>query len=326
MENEKTQALMPQDSIIDLMEAIPKDSDLFMELANVRAQQLIAEDVAKSSLIPKEFVGQPANVALVLDIARRFQFSPLMVMQNSTVINDTLGLGAKLIIAMVNKSGVFTEPLDPQIVGGGTDRKCILEATFTESKVTRKWELSWADVVQAGWADKPAWNKQPKIMIRYRTIAQFAKLYCPDVIMGCSMKDELEDSEMIDANYTVTDVKTAAQPNRLKEFAETIKEKLDPPVEKKKDEPHHTPTEKKVTPIIAQKKAAKPPRENRTNKPIPPDEYQRLVYFLIDRKKIRVMPEAPMWINEEFSGEYDAKTLTYGQLARIRSRVEREKK
>ena len=47
-----------------------------------------------------------------------------------------------------------------------------------------------------GWLSNPKWKSMPEQMLAYRAAAFFARVYCPEVLMGVSAEGEIEDSEI----------------------------------------------------------------------------------------------------------------------------------
>ena len=45
-----------------------------------------------------------------------------------------------------------------------------------------------------GWLGKnPKWTNMPELMLAYRASAFFARVYCPEVLMGVRVEGEVED-------------------------------------------------------------------------------------------------------------------------------------
>ena len=55
-----------------------------------------------------------------------------------------------------------------------------------------------------GWISNPKWRNMPEQMLAYRAGAFFARVHCPDVLMGCCVEGEADDAAP--AARTVEDV------------------------------------------------------------------------------------------------------------------------
>ena len=56
-----------------------------------------------------------------------------------------------------------------------------------------------------GWSTKSGskWRTMPEQMMKYRAAAFFARVYCPNVLMGFQTTDEINDVEREDKPKTV---------------------------------------------------------------------------------------------------------------------------
>ena len=64
-----------------------------------------AETLAESSLLPKQFQKQPANVLMAIEYGNSLELSPIQAIQEITVINGKPTASANLIGALVRKAG-----------------------------------------------------------------------------------------------------------------------------------------------------------------------------------------------------------------------------
>lgn len=67
--------------------------------------------------------------------------------------------------------------------------------------VTNDVSVKWSDAVQAGWTNKPNWQKMPKYMMTARCLARGARLIASDLISG--LYTDYETAEFTDANFDV---------------------------------------------------------------------------------------------------------------------------
>ena len=160
---------------------------------------------ASSDMVPKDYRDKPANCFIAIEMAERMGVNPFAVMQNLSIINGKPGMEAKLIIALVNDSGIFVDPLEYEIVGEDPYAMDYKVRCFAVMKKTGKTCLGpWIDykmVKGEGWLQKGGskWQTMPSIMFMYRAASFFAKVYAPNITMGMQTREEMED-------ITVTDV------------------------------------------------------------------------------------------------------------------------
>ena len=172
------------------------------ELAQRQARML-----ASSSMVPAQFQGDKniGNVMIAMELAERMQVSVFALMQAMYVVHGKPGLEGKFIAALVNQSANFGL-LQYQIEGQGkTDKgidrpeKC---RAFAQNKSTGEivygpW-VTWDMVCKNGWhkdkgSETSKWQVLPELMFPYRAATYFARVNCPEVLMGMMLKEEVEE-------------------------------------------------------------------------------------------------------------------------------------
>lgn len=184
--------------------------------------QRFAKALASSTLIPQQFQGQQgfANCLVALNIARRMQMDPLMVMQNLHIIHGRPSWSSQFIIGLINGCGRFS-PLRYDITGKGETLACTAVATeLSSGQELRGPEVTMAMAKKEGWASKPGskWQNMPELMIRYRAAAFWGRLYIPDLLVGIQTQEEVLDVEPVD----VTPVASKPAPVVVSELNEKI--------------------------------------------------------------------------------------------------------
>lgn len=178
------------------------DKNAFEQL--YRAAKLFAS----SDLVPTSYKGKEANCFIALELSSRMGVPAFAVMQNVAIINGKPGMEAKLIIAMINNSNLFTDPLDYEVVGDDpswnkkdgkpADANYKVRAFATRRKTGKTcygpW-ITWDMAIAEGWVSKGGskWQTMAGIMFQYRAASFFGKLYCPDLMFGMSTTEELQD-------------------------------------------------------------------------------------------------------------------------------------
>lgn len=168
--------------------------------------QRMAQMLASSDLVPKEFKGKLANCVIALEVAQRTGASPLAVMQNLYIVYGKPSWSSTFIIAALNSCGRFS-PLryDMQGEEGGVNRSCAAWAydkANNEKLIGPRVSMKMAKA--EGWVDKSGskWQTMPELMLRYRAATFFGRLYAPDVLHGMKTVEEIKD--IIDIEATTT--------------------------------------------------------------------------------------------------------------------------
>jgi hypothetical protein len=191
---------------------------LFFDVNRFEAMWKIATVLAKSDMIPKQFMNSPANCIIALNLAERLRVDPFMMMQSMYVVHGRPGIEAKLTIALVEATGKYS-PLKFKVEGKGkTDKgvtrpdSCTAYATELKSgEIIEGPTVTWEMAKAEGWTDPKGtqiskWQTMPDLMFRYRAATFFARVNCPGSTFGLRTLDELEDIEMIPAgsgSYTM---------------------------------------------------------------------------------------------------------------------------
>jgi hypothetical protein len=161
-----------------------------------------------SALVPETYRNSPENCLVAIDLANRLGLSPLMVMQNLYVVKGKPSWSGSFCAAAVNGSGRFT-PLEFVFVGTpGTDSYGCYADAFRRSNgsecVSDTVTISMSK--KEGWYSKSGskWQTMPVQMMMYRAAAFFARVHCPDILLGIPTYEEVQDTHGTGTETTVT--------------------------------------------------------------------------------------------------------------------------
>lgn len=149
--------------------------------------------------------------------AAQWQMNPFAVAQKTHLINGVLGYEAQLVNAVISRSGVLASRFDyewyglwEKVVGKFHIRKgdkgeyrvpgwtladeagigIIIRATLKGEDQPRELDLLLA---QARTRNSTLWADDPRQQLAYLAVKRWARLFCPDVILGVYTPDELDD-------------------------------------------------------------------------------------------------------------------------------------
>lgn len=176
----------------------------------------ISEGLSKSELVPEIYKNKPYNVMIAIMCGQELGVNPFTVMQHMSVIKGKPRWEVKFLIAMANRSGVFSIPIDWKVHGSGDSLAVEAYATLKASGVTVSCSVSLAEAKADGWANNPKYRTIPELMLRYRSAGRLIDLYCPEVRLGLSSDAEVEpDAEATQEPQTpVVAVLPPAEPRR----------------------------------------------------------------------------------------------------------------
>lgn len=173
----------------------------YSTLEGFKLMQRVANMFAQSSLVPKNYQGNPADCVIALNMAQRMNADPLMVMQNLCIVHGRPSFSSSFLIATFNASGRFSSL---QFEFGGSEDNAKCRAYTKELDTGNVLQGSWVSIQLAkdeGWYDRKdkngnyisKWRTMPQQMLMYRAAAFFIRAYAPEIAMGICTADEAED-------------------------------------------------------------------------------------------------------------------------------------
>lgn len=177
-----------------LNEVMAKPSGGFIE--SFRESYKLASVFAKSSLVPQQYQGKTEDCAIAVDMAERMGVTPLMVMQNLYVVKGKPSWSGQACMSFIKAK--YGEAMPVYTGERGTDsRGCFIKVITPEGEVIEGAEVTMKMAKAEGWLSKPGskWQTMPELMLAYRAAAFFARVYCPEILMGVQVEGEVEDME-----------------------------------------------------------------------------------------------------------------------------------
>ena len=173
-----------------------------------------ANMLSQTSIIPATYQGKPQDCFVALEMATRMGVSPLVVMQNMYVVKGKPAWAGQACTMFINSCGKFTQVKHVYTGEKGTDgRGCYVTATrIADGIQVNGVEVTLAMAKAEGWTANTKWRTMPELMLAYRASAFFARVHCPEALMGVQLADEIYDA---DANKNAT--RTATLTAALKE-------------------------------------------------------------------------------------------------------------
>ncbi|MGF6234173.1 hypothetical protein ABIE02_000278 [Leclercia sp. 1548] len=183
--------------------------------------QIMAQGAAT---VPKHLQGNQADCMAVAMQAAQWQMNPFAVAQKTHLINGVLGYEAQLVNAVISRSGVLANRFEyewygpwEKIIGKFNIRKgdkgeyrvpgwtmadeagigIVIRATLKGEDQPRELDLLLA---QARTRNSTLWADDPRQQLAYLAVKRWARLFCPDVILGVYTPDELEDRQEKEIN------------------------------------------------------------------------------------------------------------------------------
>lgn len=188
------QAQAPQ--AISAIDAI-MNIDVMNQINNLA--QLMASGHAT---VPQHLQGNVGDCFAVILQSMQWGMNPFAVAQKTHFVNKVLGYEAQLVNAVITTRAPTTERLKFEWFGDwskingkedkSSDKGVKVWATLQGEDEPRVLELTMAQVGVV--RNSPLWTSDPRQQLAYLAIKRWARLYCPDVILGVYTPDEFDQS------------------------------------------------------------------------------------------------------------------------------------
>ena len=176
-------------------EEAPKTSLALVQADTARFElaQREAKLLAASTLVPKQYQGNVADVVVAMNMASRMNADVIMVMQSLHIIHGKQGWSAQFLIASFNACGRFST-----IRYEFSEKQDVCIAVTTELATGAEIRGPYVSLEMAkaeGWATKSGskWKTMPQLMLRYRAAAFLIRTTAPEIGLGLYTTDELKD-------------------------------------------------------------------------------------------------------------------------------------
>lgn len=168
-----------------------QDKAAFNQL--LRAAQMLSQ----TSIIPQTYQNKPQDCFVAIEMASRMGVSPMVVMQNMYVVKGKPSWAGQACTMLINSCGKYKDVKHVYTGEKGTDsRGCYVTATrISDGEQINGVEVNMQMAKAEGWTSNPKWRNMPELMLAYRASAFFARVYCPEALMGVQTYDEVIDSQ-----------------------------------------------------------------------------------------------------------------------------------
>ena len=215
--------------------------------------QAFAEVMAQGkATVPAHLAGKPADCLAIALQAAQWGMNPYAVAQKTHLVNGVLGYEAQLVNAVITSStavqgrfkydyGGDWGKFKPGVANVANEKGLFVRVGAVLRGET---EITWGEPLYMEFVttrNSPLWKTAPKQQLAYLAVKYWARLYCPDVILGVYTSDEFEQQER--AERDVTPARSRHDLNNLinsKPEQKAAERELNPAQEEK---PQRTPDE-----------------------------------------------------------------------------------
>jgi len=187
--------------------------------------QAFAEVMAQGkATVPTHLSGKPADCLAIALQAAQWGMNPYAVAQKTHLVNGTLGYEAQLVNAVITSSTAVQGRFKYEYAGNWDNFRpgdkspsaekglCVRVGAVLRDETEITWG-EWLNLEFVTTRNSPLWKTAPKQQLAYLAVKYWARLYCPDVILGVYTPDEFEPAKRTERD--ITPVRTSGDLNNL---------------------------------------------------------------------------------------------------------------
>ena len=183
---------------------MPRDMGEAMELAKLMAKA--------EGMVGVHLLGNPGACLGIVIQGMEWGISPYAVAMKSYIASKPkegeplppISYEAQLLHAVVLRNAPLKGRLQHEYIGDGDELRCKVWGTFIGEDAPCVLESEPLKALLPGknqfgnLKGSPLWLKKPKQQIFYNTVRDWARMYCPDVILGAYSRDEMAEYEEVE--------------------------------------------------------------------------------------------------------------------------------
>lgn len=174
----------------------PHEITMWNDLEMFKTAQRMAQLLMASEIAPKNYRGKLADCVIAIDMANRMGVSPIVIMQNSQIVNGNFSWKGTACKAMIDGCKKYKKTYYVEVGERGKDSwGYYLEAIDKDDKTVKGVTVDMAMAKAEGWYQKEGskWKTMPELMLKYRAAAFFFRTECASLAMGFLTTEEQED-------------------------------------------------------------------------------------------------------------------------------------
>jgi hypothetical protein len=171
----------------------------------------VAKLMASSNFVPPHLRGRAGDCLAVVMQATRWSMEPFAVANKTYFVNDRMAYEAQLVIAVINTRAQLKGRLEFSYEGDGNNLICTVSGTLRGDDRPKIVEQEISMITTR---NSPLWKQAPRQQLGYYTARLWARLHCPEVLLGVYTVDELQDGGQLEPGQDGTYRPTPARPQR----------------------------------------------------------------------------------------------------------------
>jgi len=200
-------------ALVELKQQSRALSNGILNPENLHEAMEMAGVLCKSTLIPKDFQGNPGNVLVAIQWGMELGLAPMQALQSIAVINGRPSLWGDAVIALC-KSHPVCEWIRESFDAEGA-AVCVAKRKGDPEPVERRFSLDDARKAQLTGKQGP-WTQYPRRMLQMRARSWCLRDTFPDLLRGMAVAEEQQDRVVETTEQPASTEPTATATARLK--------------------------------------------------------------------------------------------------------------
>lgn len=165
---------------VDVISALPAIFELSRKLIEAKG------------FLPQHFKSE-GEVAAAIIAGRELGLPPMLALRSLYVVKGKVGLDASLQLALCKRAGI-----KHAWIQDGSDRKRAVLRLERSGEAPYEQSFTVEEAEHMGLMSNPVWRTSTPAMLRARCVSAGVRAYCPDVVSGVYVQDEI-DNMIVDA-------------------------------------------------------------------------------------------------------------------------------
>lgn len=197
------------------LQAEGKSQSFSLVPRNLEEAFRLAEVLANSDMVPKDYKGKPGNVLVAVQMGQELGLQPLASIQNIAVVNGKPGLYGDAGKALLLAAGCSIDEDDIRVIKERGYATCTI--TRSGRTTSRTYGIDNAKTARL-WGKEGPWSTNPERQMAWRAFWFAARDAAADLLKGLGGAEELRDVEPKDMGPAEVVSSGPAQPAALPEY------------------------------------------------------------------------------------------------------------
>lgn len=159
--------------------------------ANMSEAMELGKLMAASNFVPPHLRSKPGDCLAVVMQATRWEMDPFAVAGKTYFVQDRIAYESQLVTAVVNSRAPLVGRLQFEYTGEGNNLVCTVSGKL---KGDPRDKIVVQEMATITTRNSPLWKQSPRQQLGYYTQRLWARLHCPEVLMGVYTVDEMQDA------------------------------------------------------------------------------------------------------------------------------------